>query len=233
MKTTLADFLSPRHDHYRSLGELAATLRMLMETAHPYRYKGRWGSAGPTEELNNHSGCTNSHNTPWSSSRLHQGMEGSETTTWRENHDAIHKCILAALCSSYEAWRKKCNIDLYMPIKIPMAYQQNDKEREAWDKIMALHKFQLPIPTMNSCHKRVNILAAPELVVSRSCIRISVSVTDKYELRTSPRCYSRWNADFLAGVDGPQWNCGRETFSLFLLRAVQYYKSIQPRKKAL
>lgn len=231
MKTTLADLLSPSHDHYRSLGELARTLQHFMSTDKAFRQTGRWGSSGPRETLANYEGCTNSHNKCWHSGRMTQGCTGRNTTSWQENHDSVYNCLLASICRQddlFKRWRATAGIDLYMRLKFPMAYQIQDEEKAAWDCLMALHAQRLPHRTFNGCHRGTNVLAAPELIIGPAGVTVSISLTLRSELRSSPDCFSRWNACFLTQQDQPRWNCQRETFSKFILRAVDFYKTLQP-----
>lgn len=227
MKKMLSDLLNPDHKHYRSVGELARTLQFLIGTAQNYRQKGRWGDSGPTETLCNYDGCTNHRDGDWHSGRIVAG-HNDHLTTWQQNHDAIYACILMSLCHRsdvFARWRKAEHIHLHMLLRFPMAYQHSDNERKAWDSVRALHKHQLPIPTLNSCHKRINVLAAPELAINSSGIRLRLSVTQKSEMRSSPVCYSRWGYCFLTNTKQPKWNCQKETFADFLLRACAFYKS--------
>lgn len=231
MKKTLAELLHPGFGHYRSIGELARTLRHLLATAHTFRTPGRWGSSGPSEELCDYGSCVNCADQPWHSGRINSTSGHHGTTTWQENHDSIYECILAAICNEYpacERWRKRHKIHLHMPLRFPMAYQNNDKEKTAWESVLSLHRHKLPVSTLNSCHRAVNVLAAPELEISRFSITLRVCVTQRTEMRTSPDCYSRWDACFLTRTLKPKWNCQRETFANFLLRAVEFYRGLKP-----
>lgn len=237
MKKTLADLLDPNFDHYRSVGELARTLQFLMASAEDYRdHSGRWGSSGPGESLSNYGGCTNhvEHDYLWHSGRIASTCPWHpDVTTWQQNHDCLYKCILAGLCGEskiFERWRKEKGINLHMQLKFQMAYQHHELEQSAWKKFMELHRHQLNVPTLNICHKRVNLLAAPQLIIRPSGVTTSICVTQKSEMRESPQCYSRWEFKFLMrdtkwGTN-PKWNCQRETFAEFILRAVAFYKSV-------
>lgn len=231
MKKTLGELIEPGFDHYRSIGELARTLQFLMSTAHTFRDRGRWGTSGPQEYLCAYGGCVNSDNQPWHSGRIVCGMDSGDTTTWQQNHDSIRDSILNALCARYPAelrWRKRHKISLDMLLKFPMAYQNQDDEKKAWENLMALHGFKLPVSTLNDCHRSVNVLCEPELVISRHCIKISVSVTQRQEMRS--RCRSSWDVCFLARETKwskpPCWNSRRETFADFVLRAIEFYKGV-------
>lgn len=237
MKKTLADLLDPEFTHYRSIGELARTLQFLIVTSQAFRDPGRWGESGPTEHLVNYGGCTNSKEQAWHSGRITSACRHNDTTTWQQNHDTIYDCILAGLCSaspSSRRWQRAHGIDLHMPLKFPMAYQRNDEERTAWTKFIALHKHQLSVPTLNSCHRKVNILAAPELLISRRGISLKICVTLKSEMRTSPVCYSRWDFCFLTEEPAPRWRPQRETFAAFVERGVQFFRDYKttPRRVA-
>lgn len=224
MKKTLGELLDPSFDHYRSIGELAKTLSFLMTNAQQYRDKGEWGESGIHETLVNYRSCVNclSHN--WHSSRI---TTQSETTTWQQNHDTIYECILGSLCATFPSackWRACHEIGLDMLLKFPMAYQNQEKERNAWDALMSLHKHVLPVKSLNTCHRGVNVLADPQLIISKDSIHIAVAVTLKSELRESARCYSRWDYSFLTRTAPNKWNCQRETFAEFVLRSVAFYK---------
>ncbi len=233
MNKTIADLLNPEFDHYRSVGELARTLQFLIATAETYRDPGRWGESGPHEALVNYGSCTNCLRNPWHSNRILMG-QNRDVTTWQENHDALYRCILAALCNesdSHRRWRKNRRIGLRTLLKFPMSYQHDGDEKNAWEQLKSLHRHQLSISTLNSCHPRVNLLAAPELVIDGESIHITCQITQRSEMRQSPRCYSRWEVGFLLKCQNkdariPKWNCRRETFAAFVLRAVAFYKSI-------
>ena len=232
MKKTLGELIEPGFSHYRSIGELARTLQFLMSTAHTFRDPGRWGTSGPQEYLCAYGGCVNNETQPWHSGRIvSTNPHVVETTTWQENQDSIRDCILDALCSRYPAelrWRKRHKISLDMMLKFPMAYQNQDAEKKAWAQLMALHGYKLPVSTLNSCHRSVNVLCEPELVISRHCVKITVSVTQRQEMRS--RCRSSWDVCFLARdteySKPPCWNSRRETFAAFVLRAVEFYKGV-------
>jgi len=232
MKKTLGELIEPGFSHYRSIGELARALQFLMSTAHTFRDPGRWGTSGPQEYLCAYGGCVNNETQPWHSGRIvSTNPHVVETTTWQENQDSIRDCILNALCARYPAevrWRNRHKISLDMMLKFPMAYQNQDDEKKAWVQLMALHGYKLPVSTLNSCHRSVNVLCEPELVISRHCVKITVSVTQRQEMRS--RCRSSWDACFLARdtkfSKPPCWNSRRETFAAFVLRAVEFYKGV-------
>jgi hypothetical protein len=234
MKKTLAELLNPSFDYYRSIGELSRTLQHLLSTSTEYREPGRWGSSGPTEELVNYGGGTNCYDKSWHSSRIICGMAAShrDVTSWQQNHDTLYRCILASLCQDDDAslrWRSVCGIGLQMPLKFPMAYQNQDDEKKAWVRLSSLHGYKLPVSTLNDCHRSVNVLCDPELVINRAGIYIELKVTQRQEYRQ--RCRSAWDVCFLCREHPkwsrtPRWNCQRETFAAFLLRAVEFYKSV-------
>lgn len=231
MKKTLGELIEPGFRYHRSTGELARTLQFLMSTAHSFRDQGRWGKSGPHEYLCAYGGCVNCDTQPWHSGRItSSNPHVTDTTTWQENHDSIRDCILNSLCARYPAelrWRKRHKISLDMVLKFPMAYQNQDNEKKAWEQLMGLHGFKLPVSTLNSCHRSVNVLCEPQLVISRHCIKITVNVTQRQEMRR--RCRSSWDVCFLCRDNRkfskpPFWNSRRETFAAFILRAVEFYK---------
>ena len=225
MNKTLAELLDPDFDHYRSVGELARTMQFLLAAAKPFHRPRR---TGPSETLADYTSCHGSYAQHWHSGRMTHGFNNNYTVTWQQVHDNLYRRILAGLCN-WPDWRKKCKIDLHMPLKFPMAYQHKEPEIVAWDKLMALHGYKLPVSTLNSCHRSVNVLAAPELEILPDGIIISVQVTQRQELR-SGRCFSRWDANLLTHTKEPCWNCRREMFAEFVERAVAFYKALQPRK---
>lgn len=229
MNTTMAALLSPTMNHYRSIGELAWTLSHLLGTARNFRDSGRWGDFGPHEILINYSGCVNCLNTCWHSSRI---PSRKETTTWDDNEHALFSCILSAVCDEGDAsvrWRAACGIDLHMPLKFAMAYQSNKEEQAAWIEFEQLHRWKLQgVKSLNSMHRSVNRLCEPQLMVSGNGVFLKCCVTDAYELRSSPRCYSRWDVSWLTGQRRPKWNPRRETFAKFVLRGVELFKSAKP-----
>lgn len=230
MKNTLASLLDPRFDFYRSLGELARTLQFLLSTSVEYRDAGRWGSCGPTEELNDHSGCTNSADTYWSTCR--QWHDDLVVPSWQHHHDRIYKCLLAALCSPTPAsvkWRTDQAVSLDTVLKFPMAYQRATEEQDAWKAFVGLHLRVLPVASLNPQHRNIKLLVFPKLVISGRGVFIRVEVTDKTEWRQSKGCCSRWDVAWITDVDAPKWNPQRETFAVFILRAVKFYHGIQPR----
>ena len=234
MKKTLASILNPQYSTYWTIGEYAAVLNYLMrQKAKEYRDQGHWGSSGPWETLVNHNGCVNSLNETWHSSRITSGQPRS-TTTWEENIAALHTCIMGALCSDSPAfcqWRKELDIHLQTVVKVPMGHQFYHEEKKAWEQIERLHKHTLKVPTLNSAHRGVNVLAEPQLIISESGVFIECSVTDKQELQSSPLCYSRWQVAFLCREHPPwdrlpRWIPQRETFAEFCERAAHHYRGI-------
>ena len=229
----LNHLLDPTFAHYRSIGELSRVLQYLLASAHPYRRQERWGSTGPTETLCNYGGCTNCSDQVWHSGRISSTSGHHDLTTWQQNHDAIYGCIFSSLCNDSaldQRWRKEHGISLYMPLKFPMAYQHQDREKAAWEKFIALHRHVLAVPTLNSCHKKVNVLAAPELIIGRESITLNICVTDKQELRGGP-AYSRWRFCFLTEEPAPKWNPHRETFAAFILRGSDFFKNYRKTPK--
>lgn len=232
MNKTIGELLNPRFDHYRSIGELSATLRQLLLTARNFRDNGRWGSSGPTEELCDHSGCTGCQDVNWSSDRIPM-YTGREITTWKDNHDRIYGCILAALCAESPAichWRITHDIGLHTRIKIPMGHQHADEERKAWSELERLHGFTVSAPSLNPVHKKINVLCTPQLVISKLDIYIAISVTDRSDFKGG-RCRSSWDVCSLIDLPHPRWTPQRESFAAFVLRAVRFYKSVKSRTK--
>lgn len=233
MNKTLAELLHPRFDYYRSIGELAKTLQFLSSGSDKYRQDGRWGSSGPTEELVNYGGCVNCYNHVWHSNRISNSFGHSDITTWQQNHDGIYRCILAGLCHNDKPsiqWRREKGISLEMTLKFSMAYQSQDEEKKAWIELEALHGYKLPVSTINSCHRSVNVLCGPELVITRTGVHIDCKVTQRQEFRK--KCRSAWNVVFLCRDNPkfsrtPRWNSHNETFAAFILRAAVFYKSVK------
>lgn len=226
MKKSLAELLSPSFDHYRSIGELAGTLQFLLSSSVAYRAKERWGWFGPTEQLNGYNGCVNCETTAWHSSRITAGT--GKVTTWQQNHDSLYSCILGSLCDETAIaceWRAINKIALHMLLKLRMDYQHKDEEIEAWHGFMAMHRHRLAVRTLNRCHKHVNLLVEPQLVISRFGVWIKVSVTLSSEIKQSPLCYSRWDFGFLTRSESPKWKPAKETFAEFVNRSTDYYRN--------
>lgn len=237
MKTTIGQLLNPRRSTYSSIGEIAQCLHLLMRGDAKYRDVGRYGDSGPHEILCSYEGCVNCVNQEWHSSRICSctGVWG-RATSWQENHDDIRDCILGALCDSggsIDLWKKDHGLCLDTVIKCPVAYQSQESERKSWGEFESLHRYWLGPGTLNSCHRNVNLLAEPQLVIGRGGIFITCQITLKSEIKSYPVCYSRWDACFLLR-DNPQfskppkWCPQRERFSDFIVRSAAFYKSIKP-----
>ena len=156
----------------------------------------------------------------------------ADCPTWQQHHDRLYKCLLAALCDLSPAsinWRDAHQVSLEMPLRFPMAYQRANDEQKAWDQFASLHLHALPVRTLNPQHRNIRLLVFPQLIIADRGVYIAVEVTDKTEWRQSKGCCSRWDVAWLTDRPSPKWHHQRETFASFVLRAVEFYKSIQPR----
>jgi hypothetical protein len=229
MGMKLRKLIDPDFDSYRTVGDLARTLKLLLVSAQPYRQTGRWGSFGPHETLIGYSGCVNSLNTCWHSGRYFKAVN-SDATTWQENHDFLYRCILGSLCDNIgDEWRKTCGVSLDMELGFNPSYKQ-EAEKEAWEEFVSLHKYKLAVKSLNPYHRSVNMLAEPQLIIGREKVRLTCNVTQASEIRQSPRCYSRWDVCFLLRENkekstAPFWKF-RESFPDFIARACEFYKTI-------
>lgn len=234
MNTTIAKLVSPRGiSTYTSAGELARTIQFLIPTAGAYRDQGRWGKTGPSEELTNHHGCVNSVEYAGERAVHWQSSRNAQSGDFDELMRLLVSAIMGALCNGQPAckrWREEQRIGLDTVVKFPMAYQNQDEERKAWDEVRKLHKFRLKYGSLNPFHRNVTSLHEPELFIHGSGITLQCCVTTREEQRRYPRTASCWSVSSLTETANPKWNPRRETFAAFLLRAVAHFQEIKPRR---
>lgn len=224
MKITVAELLDPRYEGHKTMGERIIVLQHLMRSAHKYRVKGRWGESGPSEILNGHHGCTNAAAAPWSS-----GRRGCRT--WEEHFHALGDALLGALCSA-ETVNVKWRADIGLSLGAVFAFRARklayagDEEKKALAAFFALECTRLDPPhSFNSCHRRINVLWRPELLVCAEAVRLAVRLSDMTEIRRSKGGASSWSLGFLLREPLPAWKPCRDTFVEFLNRSVDFIKS--------
>jgi hypothetical protein len=225
---TLAELLNPGFDYSRSIADLARAMKFLLGSARPYRRQPRDGgsSFGPHETLIGYNGCRGCQGINWHSDRNPRAKD-ADATTWQENHDFLYRCVLQALLNKdFTGWRAKEGISLDTNLRFKPSYR-NDAEKVAWARFTALHGYTLRASSLNPFHRRVNVLANPELVISQDAVTVICRVTQRRELRQSPRCYSRWDVAFLLrerGFKYQRWRSRQETFAAFIARAAESYE---------
>lgn len=223
MKRKLYELVCPSDYHYSTIAERAFVLHKLMQSAINFRRDGRWESDGPSEILNSHHGCTNSGETEWTSDR--NGL-----TTWDEHRECLRDTLLRAICSQDPLvikWRASIDLTLTTQFNFPIRKIEysSTEEESAWKSFIALDRIRLPGMSFNSCHRAINTLCFPQLVISRHGINVQIEVTTATELRESGGCASRWTLGFLLDEQNANWSPGKETFVEFLNRSVAFIKS--------
>lgn len=227
MKDTLARLISPDRG-YKSLGELAITLRWLLETARDFRDPGQWGDSGPTEILTGRSGCTGSYDARWSTGRMsvYHSRGGAE----REAHVRdICDCIISGLCSDSPAslrWRSEHDIELHMPIQIRSREHHCGRgEDEAMKAFFALQGQKIKA-SLNSSHPRAKTLWGPEIYIGSRGISCDVQVC-----YASDKGSSSWSvAGFLmrdaANRPNHIWKPNKHTFAEWLALSTAQFAAL-------